>query len=453
MGGCCTKDALYNGNNIDDERYCKDDTEFDGDDDMNNVKYGEDGARIRMQGSSRYISMYTQQGKKGINQDAMTVWEDFAEKDMYYCGVFDGHGPDGHKIARYVRDNLPSKLSQVVKIYQLNTGIFDNASLPSSFFNQESNTTPISKGSQDISLSSWEASFVKSFKDMDEELSLDSTIDSFCSGSTAVNVVKQGDHLVIANLGDSRAVLGTRGENNQIVPVQLTVDLKPDTPSEAERIKKCNGRIFAVDEEPEVYRIWMPDEDCPGLAMARAFGDFCLKDYGLISIPEVCYKTITSDDEFVVLATDGVWDALSNANVVKIVASAKKRSNAAKLLVKRAVRAWKRKYPESKIDDCAVICLFLKDQPSLSRSMSHGSRGKVNEPALVSYYSTKSNAPTDGGGTELSLVNSKISEDTKEGWSELDGSTRVNSLLNVPRYDNALSWRKKSKDFEEVEAH
>lgn len=75
---------------------------------------------------------------------------------------------------------------------------------------------------------------------------------------------------------------------------------------EAERIKKCNGRIFAVDEEPEVYRIWMPDEDCPGLAMARAFGDFCLKDYGLISIPEVCYKTITSDDEFVVLATDGV---------------------------------------------------------------------------------------------------------------------------------------------------
>lgn len=148
-----------------------------------------------------------------------------------------------------------------------------------------------------------------------------------------------------------------------------------------------------------------------------------------------------------------VWDALSNANVVKIVASAKKRSNAAKLLVKRAVRAWKRKYPESKIDDCAVICLFLKDQPSLSRSMSHGSRGKVNEPALVSYYSTKSNAPTDGGGTELSLVNSKISEDTKERWSELDGSTRVNSLLNVPRYDNALSWRKKSKDFEEVEAH
>lgn len=75
---------------------------------------------------------------------------------------------------------------------------------------------------------------------------------------------------------------------------------------ETERIKNLNGRIFALEEEPEVFRIWMPDEDCPGLAMARAFGDFCLKDYGLISIPEVSFRRLTKNDEFVVLATDGV---------------------------------------------------------------------------------------------------------------------------------------------------
>lgn len=61
-----------------------------------------------------------------------------------------------------------------------------------------------------------------------------------------------------------------------------------------------------MDEEPDVYRIWMPDEDCPGLAMARAFGDFCLKDYGLTSIPEISYRKLTREDQFVVLATDGV---------------------------------------------------------------------------------------------------------------------------------------------------
>lgn len=119
---------------------------------------------------------------------------------MYFCGVFDGHGPDGHKIARYVRDNLPSKLSQVVKIYQLDTGIVADANVASSFFNHENNRDPKDKGSQDLSLSSWEASFVKSFKDMDEELSLDSTIDSFCSGSTAVTLVKQVQHNLLLKL-------------------------------------------------------------------------------------------------------------------------------------------------------------------------------------------------------------------------------------------------------------
>lgn len=41
----------------------------------------------------------------------------------------------------------------------------------------------------------------------------------------------QKDRLIIANLGDSRAVLGTRDDKNQLIPVQLTVDLKPNVPS------------------------------------------------------------------------------------------------------------------------------------------------------------------------------------------------------------------------------
>lgn len=61
-----------------------------------------------------------------------------------------------------------------------------------------------------------------------------------------------------------------------------------------------------MEEEPDVYRVWMPDDDCPGLAMSRAFGDFCLKDYGLLCVPEVIFRKVGREDEFVVLATDGV---------------------------------------------------------------------------------------------------------------------------------------------------
>lgn len=61
-----------------------------------------------------------------------------------------------------------------------------------------------------------------------------------------------------------------------------------------------------MQDEPEVARVWLPNNDSPGLAMARAFGDFCLKDFGLISVPDIYYRRLTEKDEFVILATDGV---------------------------------------------------------------------------------------------------------------------------------------------------
>lgn len=132
--------------------------------------------------------------------------------------------------------------------------------------------------------------------------------------------------------------MGSKDNNDCMVAIQLTVDLKPDLPSvsyigchfiifsmlslflflvdansfleivaeEAERIKRCKGRVFALQDEPEVCRVWLPFDDAPGLAMARAFGDFCLKDYGVISIPEFSHRQLTDRDQFIVLASDGV---------------------------------------------------------------------------------------------------------------------------------------------------
>ena len=64
--------------------------------------------------------------------------------------------------------------------------------------------------------------------------------------------------------------------------------------------------MFALQDEPEVARVWLPNSDSPGLAMARAFGDFCLKDYGLISVPDINYHRLTERDQYIILATDGV---------------------------------------------------------------------------------------------------------------------------------------------------
>lgn len=249
--------------------------------------------------------------------------------------------------------------------------------------------------------------------------------------------------MLVANLGDSRAILGTRDGKNKLIPVQLTVDLKPNLPDEAERINSCKGRVFALKEEPDVHRIWLPDDDCPGLAMARAFGDFCLKDYGLISTPQLSSWKLTEKDEFLVLATDGLWDVLSNKQVVKTVSSARNRADAAKLLVHRAVRTWRTRYPTSKIDDCAAICLFLK-HPYLSRhsSFNRGSQPEKSQDLSFSEsFKTARSSKTSEAGA---LVGSN-----KEDWLALEGISRVNSLVRMPRFSSVLSWRRRSMKIEE----
>ncbi|PRQ38122.1 putative protein-serine/threonine phosphatase [Rosa chinensis] len=322
--------------------------------------------RLFLNGFSDVASLFSKQGKKGVNQDAMITWENFGSKeDTIFCGVFDGHGPCGHMVAKKVRDSLPLKVSSQ---WVLNTSAADTNHAGASVENKDSHGE---------FFATLKDSFLKAFKVMDKELKLHPRIDCYCSGTTAVTLVKQGQDLVIANIGDSRAVLGTRDEGGSLVAVQLTVDLKPNLPREAERITLCKGRVFALHNEPDVTRVWLPNSNSPGLAMARAFGDFCLKDYGLISVPDVSYRRLTEKDEFVVLATDGIWDVLSNKEVVDIVA-ATPRPSAARALVESANRAWRFKHPYAKVDDCAVVCLFLTSGASDNTSLSSPEEKKVN---------------------------------------------------------------------------
>jgi len=251
---------------------------------------------------------------------------------------------------------------------------------------------------------------------------------------------------------------------------------------EAARIQQCKGRVFALQDEPEVARVWLPDNDSPGLAMARAFGDFCLKDFGLISVPDVYYHHLTERDEFIILATDGVWDVLSNKEAVDIVASAPGRSTAARALVDCAIRAWRLKYPTSKNDDCAVVCLFLENVPASSEAVADNDMKKTAQETMERVTVTDEKMGGFGvndsknyflepsgtlrGSEEImpasefteERVSAKFESQSKrslaecistaedEEWSALEGVTRVNSLLSLPRFwsgdRRAASWRK-----------
>ncbi|PSS26508.1 Protein like [Actinidia chinensis var. chinensis] len=301
---------------------------------------------VYVNGSDNFATIFSKRGEKGVNQDCFIVWEEFGcQEDMTFCGIFDGHGPWGHFVAKRVRKTMPTSL---LRNWQ---EALAEASV-SSDFDLESE-----KKLQRFNI--WKHSYLKTCAAVDRDLGQHRKIDSFHSGTTALTIVRQGDLMVVANVGDSRAVLATTSDDGCLVPVQLTVDFKPNLPQEAERITRCKGRVFCLQDEPGVHRVWLPNEESPGLAMSRAFGDYCVKDFGLISVPEVTQRHITGKDQFVVLATDGVWDVVSNQEAVDIVSSTPDREKSAKRLVEHAVRGWKCKRRGIAMDDISAICLFF----------------------------------------------------------------------------------------------
>ncbi|KAJ6379606.1 hypothetical protein OIU76_016280 [Salix suchowensis] len=148
-------------------------------------------------------------------------------------------------VAKRVRDSLPLKLTAhwemsvtseaVLKEISLNTTGSMNSEDTSFMSADEEPRASVDLGDAEKhpqNFQNLKESFLKAFKVMDRELRVHANIDCFCSGTTAVTLVKQGQYLVLGNVGDSRAVLGTRDEDDSLVAVQLTVDLKPNLPGE-----------------------------------------------------------------------------------------------------------------------------------------------------------------------------------------------------------------------------
>ena len=139
------------------------------------------------------------------------------------------------------------------------------------------------------------------------------------TGSTAVCALITETHLILSNCGDSRAMICSRLTDNDggmiCKPVLTTVDHKPDTPSELERIRKANGYMF----NNRVRGV---------LGVSRSLGDFKYKKENKLSPTEQMvspepdfYMKLREHniDEFIILACDGVWDVLSLEEVCDYV--------------------------------------------------------------------------------------------------------------------------------------
>lgn len=212
-----------------------------------------------------------------------------AMRPIPYCGVFDGHG--GDYVSRFLAEHLHEFIVHSPSLRTLG--------LPSAM--------------------------VEALRHLDASLychMMERNIDRHC-GSTAVAACLLGRELHIANLGDSRAVLSS---NHGRRVSQLTRDHLSTNPLEKSRVLAAGGTI---------------DHDRLGgdLAVTRAIGDFqyknvCLSqvgftqssDHGLLSgvlplsnIAELSSYVVTDADDFLLIASDGLWDVISPSDACRFV--------------------------------------------------------------------------------------------------------------------------------------
>lgn len=144
------------------------------------------------------------------------------------------------------------------------------------------------------------------FRSIDESFSVLCKSRSFGGGSTAVVAIIHNRQLIVGNVGDSRCILVRRG--GQVTT--MTDDHKPSREDEERRIKSLGGRVM-------FWGRWRVEGV---LAVSRAIGDVSLKPY-VCAEPEVTSHDLDSDEDamFVVLATDGLFDVMSNEEVAKFL--------------------------------------------------------------------------------------------------------------------------------------
>ncbi|XP_022853205.1 protein phosphatase 2C 7-like [Olea europaea var. sylvestris] len=208
----------------------------------------------------------------------------------HFFGVYDGHG--GAQVANYCRDRIHLALVDELKNYKddlMNGSTIDSRQVH------------------------WEKVFTNCFCKVDDEVggkasrnipneSVDERITTFEAvapetvGSTAVVAVVCSSHIVVANCGDSRAVL-YRGKE----AIALSIDHKPNREDEYARIEASGGKVIQ----------WNGHRVFGVLAMSRSVGDRFLKPW-IIPEPEVMFVPRAREDECLILASDGLWDVMTN---------------------------------------------------------------------------------------------------------------------------------------------
>lgn len=265
------------------------------------------------------------------DENAAKEENDRQVEEIGLFGVFDGHG-DGGKVSSFIADHLLQTLQKEWVEYDKNEDE-----------NKESKTA------EGESMSKEEVVLINVCCELDELL-YEKNVHQH-GGSTGVFALLKDKEIIVANVGDSRAILITGEEDAQsptqktteekqnttpsspsypISVIPLSEDHKPNLPAEKERIEKAGMKVISESFQNIVlHKIQLPGPSNTKIALSRAFGDFdfksnpdlALEEQALTCVPEVATYRRNTKDKLLVLACDGIWDVMSNDEVGQFVYS------------------------------------------------------------------------------------------------------------------------------------
>lgn len=305
------------------------------------------------------------------NQDAFKVVPNFnGDPSQILFGVFDGHGVDGDSCSYYVRDNIEATLKSMIAKY------------PNDF----------------------ERAYKETFIDINHNMH-EQKFDDSMSGTTAITAFFRGTEMRVANIGDSRAVVGEK-KGKRTIAYSLSIDQTPYRQDERERVKAAGAVVMSCDQLEGIVpyhenwgvnlgeeldnggdppRVWAPGKTFPGCAFTRSIGDAVAEQIGVCAEPELLAKHLTTDDQFVVIASDGVWEFLTNQSVADMILKFTDPLEACRAVVAESYRLWLQY--EVRTDDITMILGFLEgesatadDNPSdTTRRRRESRRGSADQ--------------------------------------------------------------------------
>ncbi|XAR65954.1 Phosphoprotein phosphatase [Bertholletia excelsa] len=211
-------------------------------------------------------SVYCKRGKRGAMEDRYSANVNLqGDSKQAFFGIFDGHG--GAEAAEFAAKNLDRNIINEVT----------------------------RRGEQEVEEAVKDGYLTTDTKFMKENVR---------GGACCVTALIRQGELIVSNAGDCRAVMSRGG-----VAEALTVDHRPSRKDERDRIETNGGYVDCY------HGVWRLQGS---LAVSRGIGDRHLKQW-VVAEPETKILSITSDCEFLILASDGLWDKVGTQEAVNII--------------------------------------------------------------------------------------------------------------------------------------